>query len=119
MIKGIGVDLVETKRFKNIKSKEVFIRQILTDKEILNIPKEYQKDYFYATIFAIKEAILKALACGLYHGSHWHNIVITKKFEARLSDVIKKFAHEKSVSKIHIAKAYSKKYTTALVLMEE
>ena len=118
MIKGIGVDLVETKRFTSVKDKEEFLRQILSNKEILNTPKGFKKDYFYAEIFAIKEAILKALAYGFCCGSGWHKIAITKKVEARLSGIIKRFAQEKPVSKIHITKACSKKYTTAFVLIE-
>jgi len=119
MIKGIGTDIVEIERFKKIKDRKDFLKQIFTKREILNIKKERQKNIFYAKHWGIKEAILKALRCGLYYGSYWHDIKITKKLKINPSGFIKKIAKEKSVSAIHISITHSKKYVATFVLVED
>lgn len=117
MVVGMGIDLVEIERFRKLKNKEEFLNQFLTEKEITNTPK-VNKDFFYAKTFAIKEAVLKALGCGLEYGSYWHNIEINKDSEASLSGVLGKLAEEKSVTKINITGACSKKYAVGAVLLE-
>ena len=119
MIKGIGIDLIDAERFKDVKDKEEFLKQILTKKELNWTSKERQKNSLYTTLFAVKEAIFKALGCGLYFGAFWHDIELTKKLEVQLRGFIKKRAQEKSVSKIYIAQSSSKEIVTAFVVFEE
>ncbi|MDF2700436.1 MAG: dpj [Haloplasmataceae bacterium] len=68
MIKGIGIDLVEINRIKNIKVIDNFIKRILSEKEI-EIYHNYQSDdrkyQFLAGRFAAKEAYSKAIGTGI------------------------------------------------------
>ncbi len=76
MVTGIGIDLVDVRRFQDIKEKDNFIRQFLTESEYSDAVQETRRDFFCARIFAIKEAIFKALGCGLHYGAYWHDIEI-------------------------------------------
>jgi holo-[acyl-carrier protein] synthase len=118
MIQGIGIDLVEIERFKNVKDKDDFLQQILAEKEIRDIPEGKSRDIFSATMFAVKEAILKALGCGLHYGSFWHDIEVSPELKPSLHGFVGKLANEQSISKIHITKSRSKKYLVTFVILE-
>jgi holo-[acyl-carrier protein] synthase len=119
VIKGIGIDLIDVERFKGVKDKKEFLKQILAKKELHWISKERRKNFLYATIFAAKEAIFKALGCGLHLGAFWRDIELTKRCEVQLKGCIKKRAQDKSVSKVYVAQSISKKFITAFVVLEE
>ena len=59
MIRGIGVDIVETARFA--RSTNEFARLVLTDKEFDEWFSRNRSDQYLATRFAAKEAAIKAI----------------------------------------------------------
>lgn len=66
MIKGVGIDLVELERIKELLS-DRFIERILSEKEMKeyqNLAHEQVKLEFIGGRFAAKEAIFKAVAVG-------------------------------------------------------
>lgn len=67
MIFGVGVDLTSISRFQSLKQSEKFIKRILTTNEIndFNLLKEARKADFLAKRWAAKEAVSKALGCGI------------------------------------------------------
>ncbi|CAG5076692.1 Holo-[acyl-carrier-protein] synthase [Thermobacillus xylanilyticus] len=69
MIIGIGHDLVEIARIERIlqgHTAEMFIRRILTEEEIALAPAGGKRLAEYAAgRFAVKEAVSKALGCGI------------------------------------------------------
>jgi holo-[acyl-carrier protein] synthase len=78
MVKGIGCDLIEIKRFEEAlaRSGEAFLKRLFTQKEI-----DYCRTFadnlpHFAGRFAAKEALSKALGTGI--GSHlsWHDMEI-------------------------------------------
>jgi phosphopantetheine--protein transferase-like protein len=119
VIKGIGIDIIAAERFKDVKDKDEFLKQILTKKELHWISKKHLKNSLYATLFAIKEAIFKALGCGVYRGSFWHDIELTARLEVHVSGFIKERVQKKSASKMCIAQSSSKDIVTAFVVLEE
>ena len=118
MIKGIGVDIVLIERFERQKDKGAFLSQILTDEEMLGTPDGDDQDVYYAKIFAAKEAVLKALGCGLRSGSLWHDIVVRGGSEVRLSGRIRCIAEEQSISNIHLSHSSSRTFVVAIVLCD-
>jgi len=63
-MKGIGVDIVEFKRIKEIKHPAKFVDKILSEKEkevYVTFANEKRQLEYLAGLFAIKEAIYKAL----------------------------------------------------------
>ena len=118
MITGVGTDIVEIDRFRNLEQKAEFLEQVFTHTEIHSAPNGFSQDTFYATLFAVKEAILKALGCGLQQGSVWRDIQISHDWRPHLSGSLGRLAEEKLVSKIHVSHAHAGKSAVAFVLIE-
>ena len=57
---GIGVDIVDNKRFTNLVKDKKFINRTFSKKEILNSKKISNKINFYSKRFAAKESFAKA-----------------------------------------------------------
>lgn len=62
MVKGIGVDIVDNRRFDE--PKEGLLKRIFTASELVEASKRAQKSEFYASRFASKEAFVKAIGTG-------------------------------------------------------
>ena len=62
MVKGIGVDIVDNRRFDS--PKDGLLRKIFTGRELEEAGKRALKSEFYASRFASKEAFVKALGTG-------------------------------------------------------
>ena len=62
MVKGIGVDIVDNRRFDS--PKEGFLRKVFTPSELEEAGRRFSKSEFYASRFASKEAFVKALGTG-------------------------------------------------------
>jgi holo-[acyl-carrier protein] synthase len=118
MIKDIGVDITDIRRFEKIEHDKDFLSEILTEREIVATPDGEGRAPALAQTFAAKEAILKALGCGLHFGSYWKDIDIDNEcavnFHGFTASLIMKECH----SKIHISRSSSKNYTIAFVLIE-
>ena len=61
---GIGVDIVENKRFKNLVKNINFIKRTFGKKEIKLSQKVLNKSNYYSKRFAAKEAFAKSLGTG-------------------------------------------------------
>jgi phosphopantetheinyl transferase (holo-ACP synthase) len=95
-----------------------FLRQILTEKEISDHEGIHADPALCATLFAIKEAVLKALRCGLDRGPAWHELEITPDFRAILSGSVQRLANERSIKNILIAPARAGNVAMALAIAE-
>ncbi len=73
MVRGIGIDVVDIKRFEKAITKNPRLKnRLFTDKEI-------ESSYSIVSLagkFAAKEAVLKSVGTGLSGGLCWHNIEI-------------------------------------------
>ena len=118
MIKGVGIDVVELERFRNLPDRTEFTRQILSDTEIANMQSGVNQDLLCETAFAVKEAVLKALGTGLHHGSYWHEIEITGSGQLLLSGHLAAVARDQSVTGIHSSQSYTDTCVVAFVLLE-
>ncbi len=67
---SLGVDIVSVKRVKDLYSRygERFLRRVYVGKELQYVQKRPDTGPFLAGRFAGKEAVLKALGCGLFSG---------------------------------------------------
>ena len=63
-ILGIGVDIVNNKRFKNLTKNKNFLKRTYTVNEIKFFIKKKDKVNFFAKRFAAKESLAKALGTG-------------------------------------------------------
>ena len=78
MIIGIGIDIININRIKNIIDKygNKFLFRCFSNNEINRSKKEFDPTNSYAKRFAAKEACAKALGTGLSHGIFWKDIII-------------------------------------------
>jgi holo-[acyl-carrier protein] synthase len=76
MIKGIGVDIVDTRRIEALLQKygKKVIDRLFTEKEQEKANKRTNKTLTYAKIFSAKEAFIKAL--GHSYSLQWQDIEI-------------------------------------------
>jgi len=118
MITGVGTDVVDIDRFRNLNQRTDFLKQVFTVSEIQNAPERPAQDTFFATLFAIKEALLKALGCGLEEGSLWREIHITPDWKPKLSGLLGRLAQDQSISNIHVAHSHSDNSAVAFVVLE-
>jgi len=94
VVPGIGVDVVDVERMKFALERTPRIRQrLFTEEEIAYCEKFRFAERHYAGRWAAKEAVTKALGCGLIQ---WNGVeVIRRPRQApsvRISGKIKKFA---------------------------
>lgn len=78
MIKGVGIDIIDIKRIKNIIEKygDKFFERILTESEI-KYCKSFSKPHLhFAGRFASKEAYSKSIGTGISKDFGWKDIEI-------------------------------------------
>jgi holo-[acyl-carrier protein] synthase len=118
MVLGIGADIVAVGRFEKLKDKEGFLSQVFSPRELSRAPKA-NRDRFYASLFAVKESVLKALGCGLSQGSFWQDIQISEDMRAAITGCLMKFVPEGSNPDIMVSHSSTREYATAYVIIED
>jgi len=118
MIKGVGIDISKIERFNTLKDKKAFIQEVLTPSEIAATKRDPDTISSLALLFSIKEAFIKALRCGLNLGYFWRNINIDPRLKVNTSGRIRNIINEKSINKLHISSARTKKNALGIVVME-
>ena len=73
---GIGVDIVDNKRFTNLVKDKKFINRTFSKKEISNSKNISNKINFYSKRFAAKESFAKALGTGFRNGLNFKDVEI-------------------------------------------
>ncbi|MGQ9534107.1 MAG: 4'-phosphopantetheinyl transferase superfamily protein [bacterium] len=111
MIKGIGIDLVEIRRFSEISDN--FLKQVFNTQEI---SATKHNPIISSIKFSLKEAILKALGKGLHFGFFWHNIVL-KDDKTTIFGVLRQNLSEPY--SIHTSTSNSKNYACAIAIIED
>lgn len=122
MLAGLGNDITECERIQDILRKhgDLFLNHLLTSRE--------QKESggrisYYAGRWAAKEAISKALGCGIGERCALTDIEILNneagKPEAVLSGAAKKTADQLNVSRIHLSISHERHYAIATAVLEK
>lgn len=117
MIKAAGIDILATKRFRKLTNEPAFINNIFTKNEIHRASALYCRDRFHSALFTLKEAILKALCCGLGHGSLWHNIEIDGDFSPAISGSLFKLSAARP-ARLHVSATCAREYALSIALAE-
>jgi holo-[acyl-carrier protein] synthase len=126
MILGVGIDLINIERIKNLKDKfgKKFSHKIFTDHENKTVEKfagnEKKIDSYYAKRFALKEAFAKAVGTGIGNGINFKDIEVLNDIKGkpyiRLTEKTSRFLEEKfkiEISKIQIDVSTSDDYPLA------
>ena len=97
-ILGIGVDVIENKRIKNLMKNKRFILRTFGKKELELSKRSLNKVNYFAKRFAAKEALAKAIGTGFRNNLNLRNIEILNNtlgkpyyFKSnKINDMIKK-----------------------------
>ena len=125
MIYGIGIDLVENDRLEKIIKKwgDKFLNKIFSKGEILYCTRHAQSSIHFGARFAAKESFLKALGLGLGGGVKLSDIEVindeTGKPALKLNGTARTQIEKRNVTNIHLSLTHTKKYATAVVLLEK
>jgi holo-[acyl-carrier protein] synthase len=117
MVLGIGTDIVAVERVKKLRDKQEFLAQVFSPEELFRAPKT-NKDIFYASMFAVKESVLKALGCGLSQGSFWHHINVSRDNNVSLSGPLLKMLPKGSNPGIRVSFSGAGEFAIAYVIIE-
>jgi holo-[acyl-carrier protein] synthase len=124
MIKGVGTDLVETSRIKDLLDRHGsnFIRRILTHSESLCASERRDPVPFIAGRWAAKEAISKALGCGIGVDCAWTDMEIlpdnSGRPQAKLSGKGAETASKLGAKRIHLSISHERGHAIATAILE-
>ena len=125
MIFGIGTDIVEVERIKNLSSIIKFAKKILSQNElnIFNSLNEDQKVYFLSKQFAAKEAISKALGTGIGREASLKNIEILRDEKGKpffnAINELSEYLSNLGITKTHVSLSDEINYAIAMVILEK
>lgn len=119
MILGVGTDIIEVERIRNILSKyfQRFLHKIFTPSEQEYCLKRKDPAIHLAGRFAAKEAIVKALGTGFSKGLNWLDFEIRNDPQGKpavfFSHLVKELFGELTV---HISISHCHQYATAFAV---
>ena len=84
LVAGLGVDIVEVERMEAILARSPrFVQRVYTQGERDYCESKHLKAAHYATHFAAKEAVLKALGCGFANGIGFTDVEVAHDDKGR------------------------------------
>tara|TARA_B100000989_G_scaffold94191_1_gene68451 strand:+ start:190 stop:579 length:390 start_codon:yes stop_codon:yes gene_type:complete len=123
---GIGVDIIENKRFKKLLNDKSFINRICSSKEYQVFKKKKNKVLFLSKRFSAKEAFVKSLGIGFRDNLSFTDISILndKKgkpyflFNQKLKNLLKK-KYNLNRFKAHLSLSDEKKHSISYVILQK
>ena len=122
MIKGIGIDTVDIYEMKRyLQEFDSFVSHTFTPSEIENAKKYPNQEEYYATRFAAKEAVFKALAHLTSKKNFDFRLVETLNHEdgapyIHITDELSNIMQEAGVTQIHVSLTHETQYASAFVI---
>jgi len=113
-MRGIGTDIIEINRIREIKHRERFVQKILSEKEqaiYYRFKNEQRKDEYLAGRWAVKEAIYKA-------ATNQCQDLAYRSFSILNDETGALYLAEPYFDKIHLSLSHCKNYTVAFVILE-
>jgi holo-[acyl-carrier protein] synthase len=125
-ILGVGVDMLDVSRMETAMNQtgRPYLEKVFTEREILEAYAHSQPPARFATLYSMKEAILKAFGFGFRPdlGIGLKNIEITHdeygKPEVTLSGELEELAGEKDVVEIHVSVSTQGPFAVAMAVIE-
>ena len=124
MIFGIGTDIVQVERIRNLDSLEKFAEKILSlnEIEVFKSQIDEKKVSFLAKQFAAKEAVSKALGTGIGKDIKFNDIEILRNSDGKPylnhDGTITTIFNNLGITKTHVSLSDEKKYALAFVILE-
>ncbi|MDD5597027.1 MAG: holo-ACP synthase [Victivallaceae bacterium] len=124
MIVGIGTDIIKIERMKALFDKhgKAFVDRIFTESEKQEASTRCNPIEYYAGRWAAKEAVSKALHCGIGQNCFWQDIDIRNSPEGNpelfLSGSAAKRAAAINAGRFHVSISHEREYASATVILE-
>jgi holo-[acyl-carrier protein] synthase len=124
MIIGIGVDIVEIKRFSGAMERlgEKFLFRLFTPGEQQYCNGHRDPVPHFAARFAAKEAVFKALGTGWSRGVTWLDVEVQKEGQEAPRIVLhgeaQRLCVTRGVSNAHLSLSHSDHWVVAMVILE-
>ena len=124
MIVGLGIDVAEVKRIREVfeSQGERFVRRVYTEAEAAYCEQFKNKYERYAGRFAAKEAAMKALGTGWSGGVRWVDVEVMRQRGGRPTLVLhgeaRKIADRLGVKHIAISITHTAEQAFAQVIFE-
>ncbi|MBJ7449052.1 MAG: holo-ACP synthase [Parachlamydiales bacterium] len=118
-VKGIGTDIIEIDRMKRAieRHHKRFLERIFTEKERLYCNRYPDSMPHYAARFAAKEAVAKALGCGIGHSLKWQDIEIDHAASGKpIINFSKEVNAQFDYPNIQISLSHCKKFAVAMAI---
>ncbi len=125
MIVGVGIDIVDIGRMRQALGRqgERFVSRVYSEGEQAYCRAHRDPVPYFASRFAAKEALFKALGTGWAQGITWHDAEVQKADSGAPRLVLAGRAEEISRSlgtrNIHISLSHSEEAAIALVILEK
>jgi holo-[acyl-carrier protein] synthase len=125
MIVGIGVDIVEVGRVKELlaRYRDRFVRRVFTEAEARYAGRSVREAERLAGRFAAKEAVLKAFGTGKSHGILWRDVETVRgamgKPEVKLYGKALNYMKELGGNRIHVSITHDGGKAVAFVIIED
>jgi len=124
MIQGVGIDLIELKRFQAALKRQgiPLLAKLFTAAERRYCDDKWNRVAHYAARFAAKEAVLKAMGTGWSGGIRWTDVEIARgpsgAVTVRLAGQAKKVAAKRRIRRIHLNITHAQTYAAAVAVAE-
>lgn len=123
-ILGIGVDLVDVRRFAAISKRRgaVLAHRLFTRAELDACRGRPRCAEHLAGRFAAKEAFLKALGTGFAKRIRWTDVEVIglgKRVEFRLHGRAKEISAKRKVARAHLSITHTDRHAAAFVILEK
>ena len=123
---GIGVDIVENNRFKELIKKKKFINRICSPEEINNFKKKNNKISYLSKRFSAKEAFVKALGSGFRNKLCFNDISILNDrkgkpyflFNRKIKNILRN-KYKLIKFKAHLSLSDEKKHSISYVILQK
>ena len=124
MIYGIGVDIIDIRRFEAVMQRwgERFRNRIFTEAEIGLCKLKRRPGPYYAVRFAGKEAFVKALGTGMTQGIAWRDIEILRENSGRpvlrVGGRAALLAADRGITRMAVSLSHEAAFGVAQVILE-
>ncbi len=124
MIVGIGTDIIRIERMTALFERhgKAFVNRIFTDNERTEAATRKNPIEYYAGRWAAKEAVSKALQCGIGKNCSWQDINIQNTPEGNPQMSLSGSAAVKAAGinagNIHVSISHEREYACAMVILE-
>lgn len=125
MIFGLGTDITSIERLRKVLKKhgEAFINRVFTGSEQQEASQRRDPAEYYAGRWCAKEALSKALGCGIGDKCAFEDICILNSAnggpELSLSGAALATAQESGCGRIHVSISHERFYAMATVIIEK